>query len=149
MRKLYMLLILVFVVVSSLTACSSNEKVTLSTVKETSIYNNGVYNVQSEKDVEGYYCKATVTIKDDKIQEIDWQILDENNRVFDETYEEVFEGNEYYQEQCRNDLKGAKTYGPELIEVQDLEKVDAISGATWANQKFKEIIKLALAEAKK
>ncbi|MCX7747572.1 MAG: FMN-binding protein [Clostridia bacterium] len=113
-------------------------------------YKDGVYEVQSQPDYEGYYSTAKVTIKDNKIDSVDWKIIDsERKRDFDEKYEEVFAGNKEYQEQCRNDLKGAKTYSPKLVETQEISEVDAISGATWSNKKFKEVVRIALEKAKK
>lgn len=113
-------------------------------------YKNGVYEVQDKPDGEGYYCKAQVTIANDQIVGVEWNIYDRprNDRLFDETYEGVFAGNALYQQQCRDDLAGAKTYGATLIKTQDLGKVDAISGATWSNKKFKKIMEMALEQAK-
>ena len=110
-------------------------------------YKDGDYEVTTAKDHEGYYCKAKVSIKDNKITNIEWNIYDLYNKIFDEKYEEVYAGNNFYQQQCRDDLKGAKTYGPKLVEVQNINKVDAISGATWSNRIFKSAIGLALEKA--
>ncbi len=111
------------------------------------VHKDGKYTVESKPDYEGYYSKATVIIKDGKIKSIDWNIYDSKKRVFDEAYEEVFGNNQHYREQCRKDLSGSKIYGPKLIQVQNIDEVDAISGATWANKKFKEVVKLALEQA--
>ena len=113
-------------------------------------YKEGVYEVQDTPDYEGYYCKAKVTIANNQIVNVEWNIFDQGrkDRVFDETYEEVYAGNTVYQQQCRDNLKGAKTYGAKLIETQDLNKVDSISGATWSYKKFKKIMELALEQAK-
>lgn len=113
-------------------------------------YRDGTYEAQDTPDVEGYYAKAKVTVTDGKIANVEWNIFDKNrnDRVFDETYEEVFAGNALYQEQCRKDLAGANIYGNKLIETQKLDDVDAISGATWAHKKFVNIMKPALEQAK-
>ena len=60
-----------------------------------------------------------------------------------------FAGNDYYTEQSRSDWKGSRTYGHKLIETQDPDGVDAVSGATWTNKKFREIVEMALKEAVK
>jgi L-ascorbate metabolism protein UlaG (beta-lactamase superfamily)/major membrane immunogen (membrane-anchored lipoprotein) len=114
-------------------------------------YKDGVYAVQDKPDGEGYYCKANITIANDQIVKVEWNIYDRprNDRLFDETYEEVYVGNKLYQQQCRDDLKGARSYGQMLIETQDVGKVDAISGATWSNKKFKKIMEMALEQAKR
>lgn len=153
MKKYNKLAILTLLLALSLLGCAATKnesKETGSNDKKTSfVYKDGVYDAQTEPDAEGFLSKAKVSIEDGKISEIEWNIVGMNNRVFDETYEEVFAGNELYQEQCRNDLKGAKTYGPKLIEVQNLDEVDAMTGATWANKKFKEVMQLVLADATK
>ena len=111
-------------------------------------YKDGDYKIKTDADTEGFYCKAKVTIKNNKITNVEWNIYDSNDRVFDEKYEEVYVGNAYYQQQCRDDLKGAKTYGPKLVEVQNVQNVDAVSGATWTNRIFKSAINSALEKAK-
>jgi major membrane immunogen (membrane-anchored lipoprotein) len=118
---------------------------------EAVMYRDGTYKAQTEPDYEGYFTKAEVMVKDGKITSVDWSIYDanRNDKPFDENYEEVFAGNDYYTEQSRSDWKGSRTYGPKLIETQDPDGVDAVSGATWTNNKFKEIVKKALEEAGK
>jgi hypothetical protein len=53
-----------------------------------------------------------------------------------------------YQEQCFNDGRGIKTYPQRLLQTQDLDKVDMISGATWSYQIFKACVQQALKDAK-
>lgn len=110
-------------------------------------YKDGIYEAQVPADYEGYSCKGKITIKNGEIIKVDWNIYDSNNRVFDDKYEKVF-NDEQYKQQCRDDYKGEKTYGPKLIETQDITKVDAVSGATWTNNFFKEVMGEALNKAK-
>lgn len=112
-------------------------------------YSDGVYEVQDKPDYEGYYCKAVLTVEDGKITKVDWKIFDSNNREFDDSYEEIFAGNKAYQYQCRGDMKGVKEYGANLIETQDIDEVDTISGATWSHSKFVAILKMAVEKARK
>jgi major membrane immunogen (membrane-anchored lipoprotein) len=119
--------------------------------KESSIkYKDGIYEVNTPIDGEGFYTSATLTIKEGKIYNVDWTILDSyrSDRPFDASYERVYAGNSTYIEQCRSDWKGSRGYGPKLIETQDLGKVDVVTGATWTNKKFKEAMELALEKAK-
>lgn len=120
-----------------------------TTIKKAKLakYKDGTYNVKTNPDGEGYYCKAKVVIKNNKIASVDWHIYDSENRIFDEKYEKVFDNQEYKQ-QCRSDLKGAKTYAAALVKKQDIEKVDAVSGATWTNGLFKTVMRVALEKAK-
>jgi major membrane immunogen (membrane-anchored lipoprotein) len=113
------------------------------------MYKDGSYSAITEPDYEGYYCKVNMTVKNHIITEFKWNIYDSRGTVFDEKYEKVFEGDDYYMQQCRDDLKGAKTYGPKLIQTQALSKVDAVSAATWAWKKFSEAADAVIEEATK
>ena len=114
------------------------------------LYKDGVYSNSLEKDYEGYETTAITKVENGKIVSIDWKIYDTNNkRFFDSTYEEVFKGNDTYIQQCRDNMVGVRKFGPQLLQTQDIDKVDAITGATWCYNKFKEVAKKALVEAKK
>lgn len=116
----------------SAAAQSSNEATSATA------YKDGTYNMESNTDGEGYFVKGTMVVKDSKITEFEAEILDSNrdNRVFDETYEEVM-NTEHYKQQCRDDLKGLQIYNSKIIELQDPAEVDTISKATWAHRWFK------------
>lgn len=123
------------------------EDTTASTVE----YKDGIYEVQTEPDYEKYYTKATVTIEGGKITAVDWCIYDANqdDKPFDEEYYHVFESvSDVYVQQAKDDWTGSRGYSDALITSQNVEQVDAVSGATWTNKKFKEIVKLALEKAK-
>lgn len=119
------------------------------------IYKDGTYTVETEKpDAESYITKATVTIKDGKITAVDWTIYDvpRDNKPFDADYKEVFNNdsdpnNKKYYQQSIDDWNGSRGYAPQLIETQDVSKVDAVSGATWPYKKFVNIINMALEQA--
>lgn len=112
-------------------------------------YKDGTYEAKTDIDGEGFYTEASVTVENGLIAKVDWTIYDSGNkRPFDETYEEVYVGNDHYIQQSRDDWKGSRKYSSDLIESQDLEEVDAVSGATWTNGKFKEAVGLALEKAK-
>lgn len=111
-------------------------------------YRDGEYSITTEKDVEGYYCKAKVSVKNNKVSNVEWTIYDIDGRIFDDTYEKIYEGSPLYQQQCRDNLKGAVTFVPKLVETQDVDKVDSISGATWVNIIFKRAVNQALEKAK-
>ena len=46
-------------------------------------------------------------------------------------------------------VQGFSTYADKLVEVQDPDQVDAVSGATVSNKEFKEAVWNALDKAKK
>lgn len=115
------------------------------------LYQDGVYKVETPLDDEKYYTEATVTIEGGKITSVDWTIIDtgHDNAPFDEEYYHVMEPYAaLYVQQAKDDWSGSRGYSEVLIETQDVDKVDAVSGATWTNKKFKEVVKLALEQAK-
>ena len=153
MSKKFKILIvsLILIVIPLSFGCASNtKKVTLaakSEIKKEDIkYKDGDYQVSTTTQTEGFTCKAKVTIKNNKIANVEWNIYDSNNRIFDEKFEEIY-AETLYKQQCRDDLKGAKTYEAKLLSTQDIEKVDAVTGATWTNTIFKKAVNLALEKA--
>jgi major membrane immunogen (membrane-anchored lipoprotein) len=114
------------------------------------IYRDGVYEIEIAPDYESYYTKAALTIEGGKITAFDWTIYDKghNDVPFDEEYYKVMEPySALYVQQSKDDWTGSRGYTDALIETQDVTKVDAVSGATWTNRKFKEAVKAALKEA--
>jgi major membrane immunogen (membrane-anchored lipoprotein) len=117
----------------------------------TTVYKDGVYTVDTPIDNEKYYTEATVEIKDGKIASVDWTIIDtgHDNEPFDEDYYKVMEPyGETCVQQSHDDWSGSRGYSDALIETQDVDQVDAVTGATWTNRKFKQVVKLALEQAK-
>lgn len=141
-------------------------------------YVDGVYEGKSEVTGESYYATAQIVIQNNKIKSADVKIVDGDvskriyyslnamdkdvlkkldgvkERIFDESYgTELFPGNEgnnpHYREQCKNDLAGLKSYIEKLAREQDINKVDAITGATWSNMLFKGAVLDALQKAEK
>lgn len=113
-------------------------------------YNDGVYFGESRSIYvqEPYYGQTTVTIKNDEIVSVEFRIIDKtHNEVFDEKYEKHFKGNEVYIQQCRKDWKGVQTYPDKLLKKKDIDKVDAVSGATWSYNIFKASLQEALKKA--
>lgn len=64
----------------------------------------------------------------------------------DEDYGKI-ENQEFYNK-AQHALKAAGTYGPKLVEMQNMDKVDSLSGATVSYKQFSEATKKALALAK-
>ncbi len=149
-------------------ACSSRpaEKAQKNNTVQTSRveYKDGTYEGKSSLTSEGYYAKAKVTIKDGKISTVDFDIYDTSvfkvygnskhkdaeELLLDETYSnEVYEEMPLYQKQTENELQGMKLYKHELIKEQNVDEVDAVSGATWSYQLFLETLKDTLKQAEK
>lgn len=87
-------------------------------------------------------------IKNGYIISVDYKITDTlANEIFDDQYEKHYAGNEKYIQQCRNDWKGVNTYPEKLLNLQDPKKIDAISGATWSCNIFRQSALEALKKA--
>lgn len=97
---------------------------------------------------EPYYAHTSITIRDGKIEKVTFLIRDSSKHVtFDETYEKYFATNPKYIQQCRNDWKGVQSYPDSLLKHQDINRVDAISGATWSYNLFKASVNEAFKQA--
>jgi major membrane immunogen (membrane-anchored lipoprotein) len=110
-------------------------------------YKDGVYTGKSQSHYtkEPYVGQVKIIIKEGKISSVNFSISDTAKKeLFDEKYERYFIGNNEYIQQCREDWKGVQTYPAKLIEKQDIDKVDAITGATWSYNIFKASVKEAL-----
>jgi len=139
-----------FIVLSMVLLCSFVSIGNTPTKAKYSV--DGVYQGESRSiyTAENYWGVAKITIKSGEISDLSFSIIDKNTgELFDEKYESHFAGNEEYIQQCRNDLKGANAYIKKFQKEKQLEKVDAISGATWAHNLFTEAVKIALGKAAK
>lgn len=113
-------------------------------------FTDGVYKgeSQSKYSAEPYWGQVTVEIKNDRVTLLGFQILDkEKNEVFGPDYERHFNGNALYVDQCRNEVKAIKAYQEAFIKTGNMEQVDAITGATWSYNLFRESMVSALKEA--
>ncbi len=113
-------------------------------------YNDGVYSGVSRSVYtnEHYYGHTTIEIINGRIVDVAFVIRDSSKHVeFDDEYEKYFAGNERYMEQCRKDRIGVKLYPDRLLEHQNVNKVDALSGATWSYNIFKASVIEALEKA--
>lgn len=115
-------------------------------------YKNGTYygQSQSEYSAEPYWGQINISVKRGKIAGIDFIVRDSaKHETFSEKYERHFASIPEYVEQCRNDWKGIQAYPKKLMENQDMSMVDAITGATWSYNIFKDSAKEALKKAEK
>ena len=93
---------------------------------------------------ENYWAVAKIAIKDGKIAALDFQITDRDKKeIFGPEYERHYAGMPEYVLQCRNEVKGIAAYAKAFAETKDLSRVDAISGATWSFNLFRDAVKLA------
>jgi major membrane immunogen (membrane-anchored lipoprotein) len=115
-------------------------------------YSDGVYEGQSQhiyKD-EPYWGKVQIKIENGRFSLVRFIIRDSSlHETFNQFYEKHFEKIPEYVEQCRNDWKGVQTYPEKLLKSQNINKVDAMSGATWSYNIFKASADSALKRAVK
>ena len=104
---------------------------------------------QASYTSEPYVGITRLTFENNKIVKVDFQIVDTlHNEVFGADYEKHYPDNEEYRLQCRNDWQGVLNYPKELLQKQDIAKVDAVSGATWSYNLFKASAEKALIHSK-
>jgi major membrane immunogen (membrane-anchored lipoprotein) len=141
---------LLFIIVSLFLSASAIAQD--KTAQDSSIvYKDGTYEGMSRANYtyEPYWGIVHLTISNGMIDKISFAVRDSNlHENFDGNYEKHFEGNEEYIKQSRNDWKGVQTYPRMLSEKQDLNKIDAISGATWSYNIFRASVKEALKNPK-
>lgn len=114
-------------------------------------YKDGTYEGHSRATYvdEPYWGSVQITLKGGSFTSIIFTIRDSAlHEPFNEKYEKHFQGNPVYIQQSRNDWKGVQTYPKKLSESQDINKVDAISGATWSFNIFKASLNEAMKNAR-
>jgi len=89
--------------------------------------------------------KVNITVKDGKIinctrEERD--LRNGKNEIKDENYAK--DDAEYNYKIAQKAVKNSEGYAKKLVEVQDINKVDSVSGATISCKRFKEAVKDAL-----
>ena len=140
MKKIYIIALLVIVVVLCLVSMSATKQL-----------NDGIYKgeSQSKYTAEPYWGQVTLEVKDDKVNLIYFQIVDKDkNEVFGPNYERHFRSNQEYITQCRLEVKGIKAYTEAFLKAKDISKVDAITGATWSYNLFRDALNAALEKAR-
>lgn len=97
---------------------------------------------------EPFYGSTRITVEDGQITKVEFTVRDSvKHEFFNGEYEKYMEGNELYIQQCRNDWKAMHAYPDSLLKYQDIDKVDAISGATWSYNIFRASALEALEQA--
>jgi major membrane immunogen (membrane-anchored lipoprotein) len=133
---------------STLNSNSQDIKINEKIVPDTSVMLiDGTYAGQSRAKYIGepYWGSVRLTVKNGLLTDINFVIRDSSlHETFDEKYEKHFEGNPLYIQQSRNDWNGVQTYPKKLSERQDINKLDAVSGATWSFNIFRASVREAL-----
>ncbi|NSW90833.1 MAG: FMN-binding protein [Firmicutes bacterium] len=138
MRKYLIITFVVLLALVLVSGCSGSK------------YKDGTWKAESQPDDYGNTALVEITIKDGKITDVVWKEMS-NGKEKDEDYgkkDGKIENQENY-DKAQKAIKASKTYGDKLVEVQDINKVDAISGATRSHETFVSLVKEALEKAKK
>ena len=145
------LLFLIFCPLFLMTGCGeektlpkpANNKIDLSKARD------GTYTAESSLDDKLGKSILTLTIKDKKIVSAEFEGYDLFGNVKDEDYGSLTGKDSADYKKAQIAVKAIKTYPAQLVETQDLRKVDAISGASISYSQFVETATSALNEATK
>lgn len=114
--------------------------------------NDGVYQADTPPSSYGHKGYASVTVKNGQVvQMVFYQQDPITGQYKDENY-----GHEYGTQfgpdtyaKAQQSVAGGKSYPIKLIETQNLDAIDAVTGATYNLHVFKQAVKAALEKAKK
>lgn len=123
---------LILVVMLSLAACGKK-------------YKDGTYSGEYIDD-DKEKAVVEITVKNDKIVDAKFTEYDQSGNLKDENYGK--EGGNASWTAAQLSLQESAKYPEKLLETQDVEEIDAISGATVSYLRFKLALKEALKKAK-
>jgi major membrane immunogen (membrane-anchored lipoprotein) len=109
-------------------------------------YEDGTYTGETEFDSHGWKGVVEIKVTGGKIAQVDYDELNEEGekKSEDEEYKEMWQG-----QAGINADEAYPGYENDLLESQDIEQVDVISGATATHATFTQVVKKALADAEK
>lgn len=113
------------------------------------VYKDGTYTATSEKDNWGGWADISITVKDKKIVDCTFTAYDKDGAVKDKTYgmEDGQIKNAGIYKLAQASVEGGQKYPGILLEKQNINKVDAVSGATVSHRLFQDAAKKALKDA--
>ena len=135
-----------------LTGCGDEEKIQPKPVQnkiDLSNARDGTYTVESSLDEKLGKSVLTLTIKDKKITAAEFTGYDLFGNVKGEDYGSLTGKDSADYKKAQVAVKAIKIYPAQLVETQDLSKVDAISGASISYSQFVETATTALNESTK
>ena len=131
MKKIISLVLIIAMLMAVVIGCSNDK----------SKFADGVHTAEGELDENGWKPSITITVKDGKIEDVDYDEVNDQGMLKseDEDYAATMESvsgitPEDAYEQLEKALKSS----------QDVDKVDAVSGATGSSEQFKKVAKEAL-----
>lgn len=109
-------------------------------------FRNGSYEGRSTDDSRGAYGIVSLKIEGGEIASAEFVQYNADGTVKGEKYGE--EAGEENYKIAQKALEQSKKYPEQLVKTQDVEQVDAVTGATTSWKQFQEAAKDALAKAK-
>lgn len=134
MKKALYLTMAMLILLAGLTGCTSG-----TTGNASNTYKDGTYRAEfSDFDSHGWKAYVEVTVKDDRYTEVDIDYLNEegNKKSEDEEYKATWQG-------VNPDIDPDKVYEElrsQLLDTQDITKIDGVSGATSTTSNFKTLV---------
>lgn len=129
----------------SLAACGKKESAESKTAQG---YKDGTYSGEAEVKEVGGTIKLDITVSDGKIMTVDMQNLDRDGKEKGEDYGKSEPLNQGLYSIAQNSILGTDKLPALLVESQDPDRIDAVSGATLSREAFVQAAKAALDGAK-
>ncbi|MDR1986746.1 MAG: FMN-binding protein [Treponema sp.] len=113
-------------------------------------YRDGTYTGTSSLDDTGAYGEVSLTVAVGKIQQCRFVAWQKDGTLKDEHYGKVNGeiSNQDFYDKAQLAVRAMEHYAAQYVEVQDLKKIDAVSGATIAYHQFMEAVEQALEKAR-
>ncbi len=109
-------------------------------------YRDGVYEGEYRNENGGGGTKVVLEIENNAIVGCQMTATDAEGHVKDENYGK--NDSEANYRLCQISVAGMRQYPGELLRTQDIDKVDAVSGATVTHREFQIAVRQALQKAK-
>ncbi|MDR2797479.1 MAG: FMN-binding protein [Treponema sp.] len=112
-------------------------------------YRDGTYTGTSSLDDTGAYGEVSLTVAEGKIRQCRFVTWQKDGTPKDERYGKVNGeiSNQDFYDKAQLAVRAMEQYAAQYVEVQDLKKIDAVSGATIAYHQFIEAVEQALEKA--
>jgi len=136
-KYIFLFLVLIFTVSGCKTSSNAADK-------------NGTYYAISSKDDKGAFADVSIIIKDNKINDCIFITRQKDGGVKDADYGKIngeISNRDFY-DKAQLAVRAMDFYAKQFIEKQNLNEIDAVSGATIAYEQFIEAAKEALKQAK-
>lgn len=113
------------------------------------VYKDGTYTAVSEKDDWGGWADISITVQDKKIVDCVFITYDKDGVVKGKTYgmQDGQIKNAGLYKIAQASVEGTKKYPGLLLEKQNINKIDAVSGATVSHRLFQDAVRKALQNA--